>query len=90
MGDCCLLREVLNSDWNIYSGSTVIPESPVEIKTDGIGHFARIELPPFTGRMFDVIPAEEDSDEDEYQGKELEPVLEDGTRNVVILEMDDE
>ena len=90
MGESCLLREVLNSDWNIYSGSTLKPETPEEIRTYSIGHFARLELQPFSGRLFDVIPTEDEPDEDEYEGSELEPVLEDGTKNVIILECDDE
>ena len=90
MGQSCLLKEVLNSDWNIYNGSTVMHEEPIEIRSEGIGHFARIELPPFTGRLFDVIPAEEEPDEDEYQGKELEPVSDSSDRSVIVLECDGE
>ena len=90
MGESCLLKEILNSDWNIYSGETEKPEAPTEIRAEGIGHFARIELAPFSGRMFDIIPTEEMPEEDEYQGKELEPARTDDRRNVIVLECDDE
>ncbi len=91
MEESCLLRELLNSDWNIYSGSTLKPEQPAEIKANGIGHFARVELAPFSGRMFEVFPAEEETYEDyDAIGGELQPVLEDGEKNVIIIECDDE
>ena len=53
-------------------------------------NFRRIELAPFSGRIFDIIPTEEMPEEDEYQGKELEPARTDDRRNVIVLECDDE
>ena len=93
MGERCVIRELLNSDWSIYSGGTIKPDTPQEIKTEGFARIAAVELAPFSGRMFDVIPVtvdEPEEDEQETGSRELEPVLEDGTKNVVIIECEDE
>ncbi len=90
MGDSCLLRELLNSSWDIYSGTVHKPDTPEEIMANGIGHFARIELPPFTGRLFEVFPAEEQAEEEPETVSELAPVIESGEKNVIIIECEDE
>lgn len=48
------LKEILNSDWQEYSGKTVKPKSAEVIKTKGIDgkNIAKVDLPAFSGRLF--------------------------------------
>ena len=48
------LKEILNSDWQEYSGKTVKPKSADVIKTKGIDgkNIAKVDLPAFSGRLF--------------------------------------
>lgn len=59
-----LLRELLNSDWDIYSGETATPGSAPEITAELLGetdvqYTAKLDIPPFSGRMFEALPCTE-------------------------------
>ena len=84
------LRELLNSDWNIYNGETTKPETDIILNTvtGGVDYVLWVELPPFSSRMFDASPITE-PDEPELS-EPADAVLEDGERNVIILEIEDE
>lgn len=50
----CKLEEILNSDWDVFSGDSEKPLKPfvVETKKSGLIFTANITLPAFSGRMF--------------------------------------
>ena len=51
------LREILNSDWQEFSGNTVKPRSAAVITSeisDG-KNILKADLPAFSGRLFEVI-----------------------------------
>lgn len=60
VGEKCMLREILNSDWNIYSGTVIKPREPEEfIYTTAYDRGKGIFLAPFSGRLFDIFPCPE-------------------------------
>ncbi|MBR6045844.1 MAG: 1,4-alpha-glucan branching protein GlgB [Ruminococcus sp.] len=92
MGESCVLREILNSDWDIYSGSTPKSSEPAEYETSGFARIAKLTVPPFTGRMFEILPPaeKEASEEETAPAQTYDTVLEEGGRNIIIIENDDE
>lgn len=83
----CTLRELLNSDWNIYSGSTAYPDDPKPINTALYGSFgkyaAELVMPPFTGRMFEITPSE-------VKSTQAVPELKSDSGKPIIIEDEDE
>ncbi len=80
-----MLKELLNSDWEMYSGTTRKPEKAVELFTrlaDSGKYEVELKLAPFSGRLFDKLP---DNTPDE-----TEEILEAGEKNVIIIEDEDE
>lgn len=91
VGDKCVLTELLNSDWDIYSGTVIKPDTPEKYKTSGFGYTARLWLAPFSGRLFDVSYEDiQDEPEETETADETENVLIDEDKNIVILEVEDE
>lgn len=64
----CLLKELLNSDWDIYSGETKTPQTPPETESEllseeDVQYTLKLELAPFSGRMFERLSCSDSTSE---------------------------
>jgi 1,4-alpha-glucan branching enzyme len=51
------LKEKINSDWQIYGGETQVPQRIRKIKSKK--HMVTLDIPAFSGRIFEVFPGKE-------------------------------
>ena len=89
LGERGILSELLNSEWDIYSGSVHKPESPERYISHGFLDTPELILAPFCGRMFELLPLTEEITNSDHSFRE-EPLHEGSEKGIVIIECDDE